>query len=1065
MGASFFQLLQKGVVQLSQYPDIVQCMDGSTVPRIGTVEGLRLENGRKAIKVNLEVAKLSGGEELIIGMDLFKPLGYELLNVPFTWPNVEEVKEPKKEKPKTPDKYPPGVGEDGIAEEWRQVIADNQALPVNSVCQLPGAELEIDTGDAKPIWVRQYPIPQGLLAKVQARVQQWRDNGWIVDAPPDCKWNTPLLAAPKLSKEIGGIDDIRVCGDYRKLNELILNEVDSNLPKLNEIVHKLGTFEYISVLDLADSFQQFPIKKEHQEKTAFTCPERPQEMFVTVPYGLKIMTGHIQRLMEKLLGVTQTAPFVDDTAIASKTVEEHIKDVKEVLELITYKAKLRLRLKKCQFFKSEARVLGSIVSKEGIRMDPKKVKAVVEWPRPVDGKALQRFLGAANFHREFSKDFSRIAAPLEECRTCTGAIDWTPERITAFEAIKELFAKDILLRHIDWNKTMYLTTDASLIGVGAWLGQKDNAGDILPVYCISKKLTATQQRWSPTKRELWALMWAMNKLRYYLLGRFFIARVDHKPLVAMLKNKLNIMMEGWIDTIMEFNFTTMYVPGPENYFADALSRSYDYLITANDHKGDLSIRLVSLDINSTMLFEAEKRGKKIPSAEVKNELVAKVHAMGHFSVENMFRQLWNEGYWWPKMREDLAQVVRNCTACLRFDTTQAGYHPLKTILADYPWDHIEVDTIGPIPMSITGHCYILTIIDVMTGYTVLRAMKTKTMEEVATILWGVCCEYGPPKIIQSDNGTEFVNSLIKQLVTLYGIDHRLITAYHPSANGLVERQNKEVSSMLKKYMEGAFGMWEAWLPTIQLSLNIRFLKRTGSRPFELMYGRHFVGFEDYSKAIPLEDSMQALEHWLSEQKQLKEVILPGIADRNIKQRQEMIDSFNKNHKIVDSLATGMEVMLLDHTRAGKWDPVLEGPFTVVKQHPGEAYELQNALGASLPSKSTVNMLKPVGIQSKTMALPSGREDGIKEDKGRKEKNFLIKNNNQEKKNQGTLKKTEHYIVEKIIDHRKNKNGSISYLVKWKNWNEKYNSWVKTEDFDGLALINKYWKTKGKEIKN
>ena len=106
-----------------------------------------------------------------------------------------------------------------------------------------------------------------------------------------------------------------------------------------------------------------------------------------------------------------------------------------------------------------------------------------------------------------------------------------------------------------------------------WSIQRDN--EIVPVVCASKKLNETQQRWSATKRELYALMWAMQKLRHYLLGRKFTARVDHKPLVDMLPKKITLIMEGWIDTILQFDFAVQYIPGEENELADALSRSND----------------------------------------------------------------------------------------------------------------------------------------------------------------------------------------------------------------------------------------------------------------------------------------------------------------------------------------------------------------------------------------------------------------------------------------------------------------------------------------------------------
>ena len=87
--------------------------------------------------------------------------------------------------------------------------------------------------------------------------------------------------------------------------------------------------------------------------------------------------------------------------MASATVEEHIKNVKEVLEILTYKLELRLHLKKCKFFKTESRILGHLVTRKGIQMDPAKVKAIIKWPRPVDGKAMQCFMGASNFHWDF----------------------------------------------------------------------------------------------------------------------------------------------------------------------------------------------------------------------------------------------------------------------------------------------------------------------------------------------------------------------------------------------------------------------------------------------------------------------------------------------------------------------------------------------------------------------------------------------------------------------------------------------------------------------------------------
>ena len=95
----------------------------------------------------------------------------------------------------------------------------------------------------------------------------------------------------------------------------------------------------------------------------------------------------------------------------------------------------------------------------------------------------------------------------------------------------------------------------------------------------------------------------------------------------------------------------------------------------------------------------------------------------------------------------------------------------------------------------------------MSAYVVFKALLNKTLECVASALWKVISEYGTMKILQSDNGTEFVNQVMHELTNMYGIDHRLITPYLPRANGLVERKNKEIVQSLHKQMKGAAGLW------------------------------------------------------------------------------------------------------------------------------------------------------------------------------------------------------------------------------------------------------------------
>lgn len=137
---------------------LTQAFSGSTVNRIGIVEDIILENGKHCITTSLEVADLADEEILIIGFNLFVKLSYSIQGVPVFWPqlmSVSTVLDKEVDSTLIPE-LPASVDEIGIAIEWKKVILDNQSIPKNSVCQLPGSTLSIETtGD--PVWVRQYP--------------------------------------------------------------------------------------------------------------------------------------------------------------------------------------------------------------------------------------------------------------------------------------------------------------------------------------------------------------------------------------------------------------------------------------------------------------------------------------------------------------------------------------------------------------------------------------------------------------------------------------------------------------------------------------------------------------------------------------------------------------------------------------------------------------------------------------------------------------------------------------------------------------------------------------------
>jgi transposase InsO family protein len=138
------------------------------------------------------------------------------------------------------------------------------------------------------------------------------------------------------------------------------------------------------------------------------------------------------------------------------------------------------------------------------------------------------------------------------------------------------------------------------------------------------------------------------------------------------------------------------------------------------------------------------------------------------------------------MRQDCIKIVKACIACQQSNIGKHGFHPLTSILALLPFDHIAID-LKEFIESLKGNTYLLVVVDVCTRCVVLRTLKDKSMYSIPSALFVLFCDIGFLRIVQSDNGPEFVNALLKELFQLSQMDHRLITAYHPRANKLAER--------------------------------------------------------------------------------------------------------------------------------------------------------------------------------------------------------------------------------------------------------------------------------------
>lgn len=210
-------------------------------------------------------------------------------------------------------------------------------------------------------------------------------------------------------------------------------------------------------------------------------------------------------------------------------------------------------------------------------------------------------------------------------------------------------------------------------------------------------------------------------------------------------------------------------------------------------------------------------------------------------------------------------------------------------------------------------------------------------------------------------------------------------------------------------MQGAVSDWDKWLPLVQLSLNVRILERTKSRPFELMFGRPFNDFKDFHLVDPLEDPIQAVGQRLETLKELRDLVYPAMVEVTANYRKGRASVINDNNKLLTPLQPGERVMIVDVTKGNKWMPGYEGPFTIFRQTRGGAYVLLDHDGTKLKRKFPIHLLKIVD------GVPSG----------------------------GGKEEEEHFVVDHIVDHRPLKNGiGNQYQVRWKGFNQSEDTWDK-----------------------
>ncbi len=235
------------------------------------------------------------------------------------------------------------------------------------------------------------------------------------------------------------------------------------MPRVDELIDRLGPAKYISTLDLTRGYWQVPVDPESRPMTAFTTPFGLHQ-FRVMPFGLHGAPATFQRLMDKVLAGLEdyAAAYIDDVAIYSDTWEEHLVHLREVLQRI-HRAGLTVKARKCQFAMDECSYLGHVVGNGVVRPETPKLGNVQSFHQPTTKKEVRIFLGLTGYYRKFIMNYASVSAPLSDLvrKNRPNKVQWSPECQEAFVTLKSLLCTDPVLRSPDFSKLFILQTDAS----------------------------------------------------------------------------------------------------------------------------------------------------------------------------------------------------------------------------------------------------------------------------------------------------------------------------------------------------------------------------------------------------------------------------------------------------------------------------------------------------------------------------------------------------------------------------------------------------------------------------
>ena len=739
--------------------------------------------------------------------------------------------------------------------------------------------------------------------------------------------------------------------DMRAPNKAIL-DTGLPIPKPEDIRKELKGCKHFSKLDFKTAFHQLELDEESRYLTVFHHNGKLKR-HTRLTMGAKPASGELNKALRPLFKDIAAAHIIhDDLVIATETEEEQETAIIQVLEIIA-ENNLTLNPDKCLFNRTEIPFWGMIISGDGVRPDPEKVRALREASHPESKSELMSFLCMLQANSEFIPQLSKETVHLRELTQQARRFKWNDKCQKEFERLRELLSDQALLNYFDTQLPTYIIVDAHRSGLSAILAQGESIEQAKMVSCASRATTPVERRYHQLDLEALAVDFGLRRFRQYIVGGpQTVVVTDHKPLVSIFREtrRGSVRTDRIQLRHQDVSYKVVYRPGREN-MADFLSRhATPWNKVPNEWKEETKefektiwflnfspyseavsisdiIKETEQDKKLQKLIEYVKRGfipksagkewqryrgilsnitvsdaglllkddKIILPESLWRLAIDKAHQGGHPGETRMKSRV-RSHFWIPDLNKLVQETVSTCETCQRFTakTTKEPAAAQKT--TGVGWEEVSIDLFGPLP----NKKHVLVVQDTMSRFPAATIVSSSAAPPVIKALDEVYNSYGQPQRHRTDNGPPFNSEEFAQYSKKRGVDQVFSYPYHPQGNPC-ETFMKPLGKALKAALFNRDSAQQA-VDDLQQAYRTTPHPATGIAPGDILfrYGYH----ADFPRKACTDEEVDA------------------AVDKDREQKRERTEHTNTSPKRrAADFQPGDKVLLKEYPKKGKFHPL------------------------------------------------------------------------------------------------------------------------------------------------